>query len=1645
LFLVQFEDRLQPAWRAELRLHRTELLRYVPEDAFVARLDGARLSELRALPFVRWVGPYRPDHKVHRALTAPAAGAGPMDVAVLLSPAATAGETAATRQSFARLLQDSRHRFGGVLRGRLAAGQLRRLAESSTVLWIEPAPRIKLFDEVSSRIVGGDGAGRQTFTQQYGFDGSGVRVAVADSGLHVGETNGMHPDLAGRVTAFFQYGSLTDASDEHSHGTHVAGIIAGNGATGEADELGFLYGLGVAPRAKIIAQRLFDGAGSYEAPPSFETLTRDAVQAGADIGSNSWGDDTQGRYDVSAAEFDALVRDADTITPGDQPYILEFSAGNAGPGPQTIGSPAVAKNVIATGASQSSRADFFIYTDGPDAMADFSSRGPCEDGRIKPDVVAPGTWIASLRSPLGNDDNAWAPISDNYLYQGGTSQAGPQVSGAAAVFVQYYRETYASGTPSPALVKAALINSAADMLDADGTGPTPNMDEGWGRVDLTGLILSSRMHQFLDQTERLVTGQTYEQPVYIAAENEPLVITLVYTDVPGFPATIPSLVNDLDLEVIAPDGRVFRGNQFANGESVPDAPAADNINNVEGVYLDVPPRGEYLVRVRARNVVSDARADTPAVDQDFALVVSGNIPSPESAVVLLDRGAYTAPSRIRLRVIDLDRAGDASASVLVRSVTETNALPVLLLPANTNGVFTGSVATATGPALPDGALQLAHGDALTAEYFDASEGEWRIATALADLLPPVITNVTVTNQFGEMIVRWTTDEPANAVVRFGTNAALGRAVTNTAFTTAQEVTLAGLVAGQMYVFEVRSTDLAGNNATNNNGGMLYSFVAVPPATVLLVNAYTPIEGEPEIPLTGWTDALAQTGVSFDVWDTTARGMPQFANLRFYQIVMWRLNDHLFSADTIPAAQLAALTQYVNGGGAFFLASMEINSRLESYGGQAGLAFRTNVLRVQQFLRNPLLFEYCTDCDEDFRVPVAAGVTNDPLTSGASFTLDYSAYPEFPELAWGPDFGDTFTPTTNAATILTESVSGKTCGIRFPRTGQDSTGRVVFVSFPLDAIPMTAPEPNDRVSFLRNAIQFLAPGLSSFGRIALSQGAYRLPDLVTVEVLDSDLAGQPGAMVEIHSDSAPAPVPVPLLETVQPGVFRGFIPLVSGTNAPAPGQLRALHGDVIHAAYVDGPGSVTLEARALVDALPPAIFLVESEPDYQNALISWNTSEPADALVQFGESAFLNRTAYEPGLGTNHQLRLTGLVPDRTYYFQVVSRDAAGNVVVDDNQTNLYSFHTLVPLPAPFADNLEGGGGGWSVFNGEETQLEWRLGPPNNGVSASAHSPLNAWGSSLYGDNADSIDTFLISPAIDLRGGNEAQLRFWHNYDFSERTPFDLLEYGQLLLFTNTLTPPIVLSEYLDASTGWEEQVFDLTPHLGRVVFLVWYHSLLAFESASRPGWLVDDVLVTVTNVPPGTLQISNNLSHARFNLTGRFNHSGQGRVTVFTNAPPGTYAVTFLPVPWHQPPAPQTNQLDAGATVTFTGLYTFADANTNAISDAWETFYFGALTNRPPSTDSDHDGFSDYAEFVAGTNPTLPNSRLMLGAPALLPGDLVQLAWPSVPGRSYRIEGTANLRDWEPLSPWMPATLNTTSHTLPRPASTYFYRIEISP
>ena len=604
--------------------------------------------------------------------------------------------------------------------------------------------------------------------------------------------------------------------------------------------------------------------------------------------------------------------------------------------------------------------------------------------------------------------------------------------------------------------------------------------------------------------------------------------------------------------------------------------------------------------------------------------------------------------------------------------------------------------------------------------------------------------------------------------------------------------------------------------------------------------------------------------------------------------------------------------------------------------------------------------------------------------------------------------------------------------------------MVFFSVPFDSIPTAG---GQRATVLRRVMQFLIPGLDGIGAVAFDRDEYKLPDTLTIEVADSDLANQSNITVNVFSDSVPALVPITLYATLRAGVFRGTTILTNMSAAPGAGILRANNGDGIYARYFDTSGNNNITATAYVDSTAPIISGVTAEADYESVTVTWTTSEDTDALIQFGESPFLGRTAYVEDFETTHVVTLGGLVPNQTYYFRVISSDPAGNTAVDDNHGTNYVVHTLVPLTPPFVDHFDGGANNWTVFNGEDTQSEWTLGVPNNDLATAAYSPPNAWGSSLNNAYADYIDTFLISPAIQLTGGNSAHLQFQHAWDFSEQNEFDLITGGELLLITNANEAPVELGVWFDASGGWVAEDIDLSQYIGRVVYLVWHHQLFSFEAATRPGWLLDDVSVTMTTITPGTLRMTNNLSQASFAITGPVNVTGQGTSFMMTNAPPGSYTVTWGMVTNWNTPAPQTSSVAALGTTVFTGTYGITDTNGNGIADSWERTYFGgAAVNHPGSLDTDHDGMSDYGEFIAGTNPTNAASVLRYFSPVVQNTGAVRLDWPTVPGRSYRVTTSGStLTNWTDATGWLRANGSVLSFSTNLASGPRYFRVEVKP
>jgi subtilisin family serine protease len=476
-----------------------------------------------------------------------------------------------------------------------------------------------------------------------GLDGSGQIVGVADTGI-----DSTHPDFAGRIHGTQALGRPNDTSDPNGHGTHVSGSILGDGSASNGQFQG------VAPRAKLYLQSLLDAGGHLGGlPVSLADLFDAAYQQGVRIHNNSWGSATASRYTIDATEVDEFVgthRD----------MLLVISAGNDGVAEPhlnskagfvdwlSIGSPAACKNALTVGASRSSRtAGGYsqlswgqgwpqIYpaapisgekvSGDPKAMAAFSSRGPCDDRRIKPDVVAPGTDIVSTRSATAPLSHFWGPHQNaKYAYMGGTSMAAPLVAGCAALVRQYLVDKR-NVQPSAALLKAILINGAGWLSGADAVADVstaPNYHQGFGAIDLRHTIPSALEPnlklEFADTWKEPArqlkqTGQRFQYRVSVAA-GMPLRITLAYTDLPA-----RGLQNNLNLTIQRPDSSKVIGNKDAPKEFA----GPDPDNNVEIVRIDQPQAGSYLIQVAAWNLLQ--------APQDFALAVAGKLTSGLTAV-----------------------------------------------------------------------------------------------------------------------------------------------------------------------------------------------------------------------------------------------------------------------------------------------------------------------------------------------------------------------------------------------------------------------------------------------------------------------------------------------------------------------------------------------------------------------------------------------------------------------------------------------------------------------------------------------------------------------------------------------------------------------------------------------------------------------------------------------------------------------------------------------------------------------------------------------------------------------------------------------------------------------------------------------------
>ncbi|ETA69017.1 subtilisin-like serine protease [Methanolobus tindarius DSM 2278] len=625
-YLVQFDGIVQPEWKDAAEATGAVIQDYIPDNTFVLKMNDTILVEVESLEFVRWVGEYLPEYKYdfsletnENQLSINENQIETIKLNVFLFESADSDEIA---REINDINGDIISSSGRILIIVVPENHLDSLASINGISWIEEYSEVVLFNDVAAGIMNVD-----TVHNDIGLNGSGQIVAVCDTGLDTGvDDSTMHPDFAGRIISIIDYfgdGAADNASAWYNggHGTHVAGSVLGNGSMS-----GGQY-KGMAPDAELVFEAVQNGTsgGMNITYSNLDDIFQDAYDLGARIHTNSWG------YETSLGDYITPSRIVDEFMWEHPDMLILFSVGNSGTDSDKNGvidinstsPPATSKNCIAVGASENYRPEMIsaygssfalpIYedtkADNIEGIAAFSSRGPTDDGRIKPDVVAPGTYIASTRSSYISWYD-WGLIDDNYAYMGGTSMATPLVAGSAALVREYYTEMEHISSPSAALLKATLINGAIDMTPGQyGEGSTqeiygrPDNSQGWGRVDVANSVINDYPEVIAySDGESLSMGGLWTHTYDYIESGEPLRATLVWTDYPASASAGKSLVNDLDL-TITDSSNSYYGN---------DGP--DHVNNVEDIQLDSTSEGEYTFAVDAYYVLYGP--------QPFALVAS---------------------------------------------------------------------------------------------------------------------------------------------------------------------------------------------------------------------------------------------------------------------------------------------------------------------------------------------------------------------------------------------------------------------------------------------------------------------------------------------------------------------------------------------------------------------------------------------------------------------------------------------------------------------------------------------------------------------------------------------------------------------------------------------------------------------------------------------------------------------------------------------------------------------------------------------------------------------------------------------------------------------------------------------------------------
>lgn len=559
--IVQFYSTPSNSDKKILNENGVDLLEYLPNTAFLSRLNSLSSSTLKSLN-IRAIIPYKKEYKFskfisineHPDWTLKTNGKVALMIESHLDINQTEFVSVLERKGIAITYSDPSGIYFEVLVNQNKIEDLALLEEIKFIDYIQ-APPEKDDDRGRSLHRGNLLDADHPMGRKY--DGSGVSIAIADDGAI-----GPHIDFTGRVTQYVTF-------DNGTHGDMTSGIAIGAGnldptirgaATGA-----FLhyYNIGGYPHISNAVSNLNN---------------RDVV-----ITSTSYSEGCNAGYTSTTRTVDQQTRQ--------NPELLHvFSAGNSAasscgfnaygagiPWGTITGGRKQGKAVIATG-----------NLDYTGTLTNSSSRGPASDGRIKPDICSNGT------NQLSTDPN------NNYSPGGGTSAAAPGIAGIAAQLYQGYRSLNNDDDPESGLIKSVMLNTARNLGNKG-----PDFYYGWGRINAHRAMKLIEENRYTDST--VSTNDSNIHTINIPNDLLELRFMVYWTDYEASTVAAQALVNDIDIKVVTPNGdTIFPWilDPSPNQSSLisPATKGVDTLNNVEQVFIDSAQAGDYKVLVNGTSI-----------------------------------------------------------------------------------------------------------------------------------------------------------------------------------------------------------------------------------------------------------------------------------------------------------------------------------------------------------------------------------------------------------------------------------------------------------------------------------------------------------------------------------------------------------------------------------------------------------------------------------------------------------------------------------------------------------------------------------------------------------------------------------------------------------------------------------------------------------------------------------------------------------------------------------------------------------------------------------------------------------------------------------------------------------------------------------